>query len=73
MMEADARAACGHATRGVGNERPIAGAGRKARLDLPGKSGGTSDSLNATGGLYERTTETRDQLTDVEFGPKWRR
>mgnify|MGYP003429952121 CR=1 FL=1 len=28
-------------------------------MDLPGKSGGTSDSIIATGGLYDDQTETR--------------
>ncbi len=29
-----------------------------AGLDLPGKSGGTSDSMNATGGFYDEQAET---------------
>ena len=30
-----------------------------ASMDLPGKSGGTSDSMIATGGLYDEQAETR--------------
>ncbi len=32
---------------------------RQHVLDLPGKSGGTSDSIITTGGLYDEQAETR--------------